>query len=178
VGYLLGHWQAGGIMTLQSGRPFTVNRGIDQSESGNINLQASPVTLDRPNIVGNPFQAGNIAANPGCIGPAQVQTPQHWINPCAFMAPAVPAFGDLGRNTLIGPSFKDVDFSLSKEFPLSSEIRKFQFRADFFNIFNHPNFDIPNTNFDAGATFGQIQSANAFGGKPPRQIQLGLKFVF
>ena len=178
VGYLLSHWQAGGIMTFQSGRPFTVNRGVDQSQSGNINLQASPVTLDRPNIVGNPFQAGNIAANPGCKGPAQVQTPQNWINPCAFMAPAGPAFGDLGRNTLIGPSFKDVDFSLSKEFPLSGETRKFQFRADLFNIFNHPNFDIPNPNFDAGTTFGQIQSANAFGGKPPRQIQLGLKFIF
>ena len=94
------------------------------------------------------------------------------------MAPTGPAFGDLGRNTLIGPTFKDVDFSLSKEFPLSNETRKFQFRADLFNIFNHPNFDIPNTNFDAGTTFGQIQSANAFGGKPPRQIQLGLKFIF
>jgi outer membrane receptor protein involved in Fe transport len=178
VGYLLGHWQAGGILTFQSGRPFTVNRGIDQSESGNFNLQSSPTSADRPDIVGNPFQAGNIAANPGCIGPAHVQTAQNWFNPCAFMAPAGPAFGDLGRNTLIGPGFDDVDFSISKEFPLSSETRKFQFRAEIFNLLNHPNFDLPNTNFDAGAAFGQVQSANEGLGKPPRQIQLGLKFIF
>ena len=197
VGYLLGHWQAGGIMTFQSGKPFTVNRGVDQSESGTFNLQANPTGADRPNIVSDPFVAGIVPANPSqlCqftqaqiipsgpfagqhgLAPTQVQTPSNWFNRCAFASPASPAFGDLGRNTLIGPTFKDVDFSLSKEFPLSSEIRKFQFRADFFNIFNHPNFDIPNLNFDA-PTFAQIQSANAFGGKPPRQIQLGLKFIF
>ena len=184
--YVLGHWQAGGILTLQSGRPFTVNRGTDQSESGTFSLQSNPVSADRPDLVGNPFQAGNIAANPGCVGPSQVRTPQNWFNPCAFMATAGPAFGDLGRNTLLGPNFKDVDFSLAKEFPLYSETRKLQFRAEVFNIFNRPNFDIPNTNFDAGSIkpgqvqtiFGQVQSANAFGGKPPRQIQLGLKFIF
>jgi hypothetical protein len=187
VGYLLGHWQAGGIMTFQAGRPFTINRGVDQSQSGSFNLQSSPTSADRPNIVGNPFQAGNIAGNPGCPGPAQVKTPQNWFNPCAFVAGAPGTFGDVGRNTLIGPDFRDVDFSLSKEFPLSSEIRKFQFRAEVFNIFNRPNFDIPNPNFDAGTPLfaggpgnlaGVVQSANAFGGKPPRQIQLGLKFIF
>jgi Carboxypeptidase regulatory-like domain/TonB dependent receptor/TonB-dependent Receptor Plug Domain len=176
VDYLLGHWQAGGILTLQSGRPFTVNRGIDQSQSGSFSLQSSPTAADRPNLVGNPFQGGNMAGQTGC--PARVQTPQHWLNPCAFAAPAGAAFGNLGRNTLVGPNFRDVDFSLAKDIPLSSEFRKLQFRAEMFNIFNHPNFDLPNPNFDAGSTFGQVQSANAFGGKPPRQIQLGLKFIF
>ncbi len=175
VDYLLSHWQAGGILALQSGRPFTVNRGSDQSQSGTFSLQNTPTGADRPNLVGNPFQGGNIAGQTGC--PAQVQTPQHWFNPCAFAAPAGPAFGNLGRNTLIGPNFRDVDFSLAKDIPLSSEARKLQFRAEVFNIFNRPNFDLPNVNFDAG-TFGQVLSANAFGGKPPRQIQLGLKFIF
>ena len=52
-----------------------------------------------------------------------------------------------------------------------------QFRAEFFNIANHPHFDLPNTNFDSAA-FGQIQTANAYGTRPPRQIQLGLKYIF
>lgn len=174
VDYLLGHWQAGGILTLQSGKPFTINTGIDQSVSGSINIANS----DRPNIVGNPFQAGTIAANPGCVAPAQVRTPTAWFNPCAFAEPAVlPAFGNLGRNTLIGPNFENLDFSLTKDIPLHSEARKLQFRAETFNLTNRPNFDIPNNTFTS-ATFGQIATENAFGTKPPRQIQLGLKFIF
>jgi hypothetical protein len=172
--HLLGGWQASGILTLQSGKPFTILTGIDQSESGSINL----ATSDRPDIVGNPFQPGNIAANPGCIGPTQVRTPTAWFNPCAFMEPAVlPAFGDLGRNTLIGPDFKNLDFSLAKEIPLHSEVRKLQFRVETFNLTNRPNFDLPNNTLTS-ATFGQIPTEDAFGTKPPRQIQLGLKFIF
>lgn len=171
--YLFGHWQASGILTLQSGKPFTVLTGADQSLSGSINIANS----DRPDIVGNPFQPGNIAANPGCMGPAAVQTPFAWFNRCAFVEPNVPAFGNLGRNTLIGPGFRDLDFSLAKDIPLRSEARKLQFRVESFNLANRPNFDIPNNTLTA-ATFGQVVTANAFGGKPPRQIQLGLKFLF
>jgi hypothetical protein len=58
-----------------------------------------------------------------------------------------------------------------------SEARKLQFRVESFNLANRPNFDIPNNTF-TGATFSQIATADAFGGKPPRQIQLGLKFLF
>jgi hypothetical protein len=171
--YIFGRWQASGILTLQSGKPFTILSGTDQSESGSFNL----ATSDRPNIVGNPFQPGNIAANPGCVGPAQVQTPTAWFNPCAFVAPAAPAFGDLGRNTMIGPNFENLDFSLAKDIPLHSEVRKLQFRIETFNITNRPNFDLPNNTLNS-ATFGQIPTEDAFGTKPPRQIQLGLKFIF
>jgi Carboxypeptidase regulatory-like domain/TonB dependent receptor/TonB-dependent Receptor Plug Domain len=173
VDHIFGHWQASGILTLQSGKPFTILTGVDQSESGSINIAAA----DRPDIIGNPFQPGNFAANPGCVGPAQVHTPNAWFNPCAFVEPTVPAFGNLGRNTLIGPTFRDLDFSLAKEIPLGSEARKLQFRVETFNLANRPNFDIPNNVF-TGATFSQIATADAFGGKPPRQIQLGLKFLF
>jgi hypothetical protein len=57
------------------------------------------------------------------------------------------------------------------------EQRRVQLRAEAFNLFNHPNFDLPNHNFDA-KTFGFIQSANAYGGRPPRQIQVGVKVIF
>jgi hypothetical protein len=60
---------------------------------------------------------------------------------------------------------------------LRSEHHRLQLRGEFFNMFNHPNFDIPNHVFGT-PNFGQILSANSYGNKPPRQIQLGLKYVF
>lgn len=99
--------------------------------------------------------------------------PGSWFNPCAFLIGPVPSLGNLGRNTVIGPDFRNLDFSLAKEIPLHSESRKLQFRVESFNLANRPNFDIPN-NVANSATFGQVTSADAFGGKPPRQIQLGL----
>jgi hypothetical protein len=127
--------------------------------------------------VGNPNIGGPVAANPACAAPSQVHTVANWFNPCAF-APAPGTFGDAGRNILIGPQFKNLDFSLLKNIQLGkSEARLLQFRFEFFNILNHPNFDLPNNIFDASA-FTAIQSANAFGGRPPRQIQLGVKFIF
>jgi outer membrane receptor protein involved in Fe transport len=171
--YVLGHWQASGILSLQSGKPFTVTSGFDQSHTGSVNI----ANADRPNLVGDPLKPGDVAGNPGCAGPAQVQTPAAWFNPCAFLTGPIPSFGNLGRNTVIGPEFRDFDFSLAKEIPLNSESRKLQFRVETFNLANRPNFDIPN-NVVSSATFGQVTTADAFGGKPPRQIQLGLKFVF
>jgi hypothetical protein len=117
-----------------------------------------------------------VAANPGCIAPAQVHTVADWFNPCAFVA-APGRFGNAGRNFLIGPDFKDVDFSVLRDIRLGSESRLLQLRAEFFNLFNHPNFDLPSSNFDGNA-FGALQSANAFGGRPPRQVQLAVKFLF
>ena len=170
--HIFGDWKLAGILTLQSGQPFTVNRGIDQSGTGTIALG----DIDRPDLVGNPNVGGAVSANPGCVAPADVHTVANWFNPCAFEA-APGRFGTAGRNILIGPTFKDLDFSLLKDIPLGRESRLLQFRAEFFNIFNHPNFDLPNSNFDT-STFGALTSVNEFGGRPPRQIQLGLKFLF
>jgi outer membrane receptor protein involved in Fe transport len=169
---IFGNWKISGILALQSGQPFTVNRGVDQSGTGTIALG----TIDRPNLVGNPNVGGPVAANLGCIAPAQVHTVADWFNPCAFAA-APGKFGSAGRNFLIGPDYKDVDFSVLRDIHLGRESRLLQFRAEFFNLFNHPNFDLPSSNFDGNA-FGALQSANAFGGRPPRQVQLGLKFLF
>jgi hypothetical protein len=169
---VFGNWKFSGILTLQSGQPFTVTRGVDQSGTGTIALG----DIDRPDLVGNPNVGGPVAGNPGCIAPAQVHTVANWFNPCAFAA-APGEFGNAGRNILIGPDFKDTDFSVLRDIRLGRESRLLQFRAEFFNLFNHPNFDLPNSNFDT-STFGALQSANEYGGRPPRQIQLGLKFIF
>jgi hypothetical protein len=150
---------------------------------------------ERPDLVGDPFKAGPVAANPTCQAPAQVGTPQNWFNQCAFAQPAAepfgPAFGTEGRNILTGPGFTDLDFSLAKSIPLRGENHRLQFRGEFFNLLNHPNFDIPNHTFDLppcpppngnllcpAGNYGSILSANAYSNKPPRQIQLSAKYIF
>jgi hypothetical protein len=169
---ILGNWKFTGIVTLQSGQPFTVNRSVDQSGTGTIDIGG----IDRPDVVGNPNVGGPVTLNPGCIAPAQVHTVADWFNPCAFVA-APGQFGDEGRNSLIGPTFKNVDFAVLRDIHLGRETRFLQIRGEIFNAFNHPNFDLPNSNFDS-SSFGALQSVNEYGGRPPRQIQLGLKLIF
>lgn len=81
-------------------------------------------------------------------------------------------FGNSGRNILIGPGKNTVDAALSRRFKMA-EGKSIQFRAEFFNLFNHPNFNIPNQVVDDTARFGKI-----FEAAPGRQIQLGLKLVY
>lgn len=181
--HLLGNWQVAGILTLQGGHPFTVNRGTSQTATA-ITAFGVP---DRPDLVGNPTVPGPAAANPdpacratqsqGGRAADFVNRPESWFNPCAFTTPAEGHFGNAGRNILIGPGVNNVDFSVSKSLAFGSEVRRLQLRAEFFNLFNHTNFDIPAHNLDTPA-FGTILSTNAYGNKPPRQIQLGVKYVF
>jgi hypothetical protein len=180
---LLGNWGVSGILVAQSGRPFTVNRGIDQSRSGTATLG---IFADRPNVISDPFRSGPVPGNPnplcrmtisnGGLAADQVRTAQTWFNPCAFVDPGV-AFGNSGRNALIGPRLVSLDFSASKHVLFRESQRQLEVRADFFNIFNHPNFDLPDRVFDS-QTFAHLLSANANGTKPPRQIQIGLRFSF
>jgi hypothetical protein len=178
---LLGGWQLSAIVTVQTGRPFTVNRSVDQSHTG-ITLG----TFDRPDLISNPMQAGPVMANsnPAChltrsqggLAADVTGGPSDWFNPCAFEAPATPNFGTAGRNILLGPGLADADVALRKDVRIQ-ERQRLQMRLEVFNLLNHPNFDLPNPNFDS-STFGTVQSANAYGNKPPRQIQLGLRYAF
>jgi len=186
---LLDDWQAGGIFSAQSGSPFTVILAGAPTASA-----AAFGNPERPNLVGDPAKAGTVAANPTCMAPSQVRTPQNWFNQCAFAAPATelfgPAFGTEGRNALAGPPFVDLDLSLSKSLALRPENQRLQFRGESFNVLNHPNFDDPYHDFELAtcgasnqflcptANFGAVLSSNAYGNKPPRQIQLSLKYVF
>ena len=174
---LLGGWELSGILAVQSGRPFTVVRGIDQSHTGSIATFGSSV--DRPNVLFNPSQTGGTPQVPGEVCATSVRRPGSWYNPCAFDLTTTTTgyFGDESRNSLIGPTLRDFDYSVLKNIPLG-ETRQFQFRAEMFNIVNHPNFDLPVNVIDSVTTAGQIQSSNKYGNKPPRQIQLGLKFIF
>jgi len=170
---LLNDWQASGIVTAQSGSPFTVVLGGAPASSA-----AAFGNPARPDLVGDPFATGTVAANPTCqySAPSQVRVPQSWFNPCVFATPAGP-FGTEGRNILTGPGYTDIDFSLQKSVTLRGENQRLQFRGDFFNLFNHPNFDIPGHVFGS-SNFGKLVSANGYGTKPPRQIQLSLRYGF
>ncbi|MGB9072307.1 MAG: carboxypeptidase regulatory-like domain-containing protein [Terriglobales bacterium] len=173
-GRLLDNWQASGIVTAQSGSPFTVVLGGSPAASA-----AAFGNPARPDLVGDPFKPG--PAGSGC--PTQVKVPQSWFNTCAFAFPApgllqgTYLFGNEGRNVLTGPGYTNLDFSLSKSMALGAENHRLQFRGDFFNLFNHPNFNIPSHVLGA-VNFGQVLSANAYGNKPPRQIQLSVKYIF
>jgi hypothetical protein len=172
INRIFGSWQTAGIATMQTGSPFTINMPAPQAGTS-ITAFGFP---GRPDLVGDPNKAGAVAANPGCSAPAQIDTPNSWFNPCAFASPSGP-YGTAGRNTVIGPGLNNLDFSLLKDIPFRHEGRRLQLRFEFFNVFNIPHFDIPGHAFGE-SSLGVVQSANEYGNKPPRQIQLGLKYVF
>ena len=166
---LLGGWRLGGIMQYQTGFHFTTVTYNDPAYSGIYSFVAAAV----PNLVGNPedFSYGKEAQSAaGC--PAGQRSLRCWLNPAAFATPTPGAFGNQGRNTLIGPSMFTLDGSVFKEFPLNERAR-FTFRAEFFNLTNHANFALPDNTLES-STFGKIFTTRT----DPRDIQFALRFVF
>ncbi len=158
-GFLASGWKLAALGILRTGIANTVFIGTNTFGNGNF-------TNQRPNaVVGvDPY-----AANRG---------PDGWLNPAAFSMPVAGTFGNLGRNTFFGPSFKQIDFSLLKDMKISERF-KLEYRAEFFNIFNHPNFDQPITTFGT-ADFGKIQNTfgRTLGIGTSRQIQMALRLTF
>jgi hypothetical protein len=157
VSALLSGWQTFGIVTLQSGRPFTVAllSDIDNSNTGRSTLGFG--ANDRPNVVGSAELSS--------------RTPDHWFNTSAFAFPPFGSFGNAGRNILDGPGFANFNASVLKTTKIVEGL-DLQLRAEAFNLFNHPNFNLPD-NFLGSPTFGRILSAQS-----PRHIQFGLKLLF
>ena len=153
----LGGWQSFGVLTFQTGQPFTVAllSDNDNSNTGFSNLGYG--ANNRPNVVGNPH-----LSNPGA---------QEWFNTNAFAVAPYGTFGNAGRNILDGPGLATIDFSVVKNTRVSEKLN-IQFRAEFFNLLNHTNFNLPD-NFVGSPTFGQVTSA-----QDPRRLQLALKFLF
>jgi hypothetical protein len=144
-------WRVNGIVTLQSGSPFTVNLGTDRANIGSGPAQ-------RPNVLCDP----NALANP---------SPAEWFNTSCFSLPAPYTFGNSGRNSVVGPGYADVDAGLGKDVQLSRGLR-LQLRWEVFNLLNRANFDTPNRTFGT-ANFGRIFSA-----EPAREMQFGIKLLF
>ena len=154
---VLADWELQGIVTLQSGRPFTVALlpEFDNSNTGFSTLGFG--ANDRPNLVGNP-----VLDNP---------TPEQWFNVGAFTVPDFGSFGDAGRNILEGPDFQNVNLSLSKTISVGEGV-DLQLRAEAFNLFNRSNFNLPDA-FVGSPTFGQVVST-----ENPRRCQFGVKLIF
>jgi len=170
---VVGGWQLNGITVVQSGLPFS-----PLVSSGSAAIMAGPGGAVRPDIVGNPNRPGPVAANPGCIAPTSIHNRVNWFNPCAYVVPTA-AFGDAGRNSLVGPKFVNFNFSIFKNFSIT-ERWKLQFRTEIFNIFNHTNLGLPNPNVNlAGA--GQITTTvnqAQLTAQTSRLVQFALKLTF
>lgn len=140
-----------GIHSFNTGNPFTVHARNDYSNAGGD---------VRPDLV-----LGVPTTPPGG------QNRARWFNPAAFRDPAPGNRGNVGRNTLSLPGMIAVDLSIFKNF-IFTERTKLQFRSEFFNLPNHPNFRGLDTTYDSPSA-GQLNSA-----LPARQIQFALKLLF
>ncbi|HET9408059.1 MAG TPA: TonB-dependent receptor [Candidatus Sulfotelmatobacter sp.] len=170
-------WELNAIITAQSGRPVPIVNSNDTS-GANSNVFPTPSNFhQRPNLVPgmNPINS-NWRSAPDSLG---------YLNGNAFVDPPFGTFGTLGRNAIYGPHYANLDFALAKNTPLSEHLH-LQLRAEFFNIFNHPNFALPNFFVVPGGTQqglitqtpDQAQTNPGLGGGGPRVIQLGAKLLF
>jgi hypothetical protein len=171
---IIGGWQVGGILTAQSGVPQTITIGGQDNS-------ITQSTYDRPNYVsGQNVNASN-------------QTPNAWYNPAAFVEAPVGQFGNVGRDTQLAPGVFTINAEVHKNFHMPyKESHQLQFRAEAFNLLNHPNWGGPNGNILAGAPFPGAPTTAAHqgfgvintlaGGSNPtipmRQLQLGMKYTF
>jgi hypothetical protein len=160
-GNALGGWQIGGIWTLESGSPFTVNLQSDNAKNGEPVAVKANIS-ERPNLVCDPNS-----------GP---KTTARWFNTSCFSMPAAGTYGNAGRDIVIGPGLNNFDATFQKNFTIR-ESTQLQFRADIFDFFNHPNLNQPNRFFQTPAstpfTFGTITSA-----QDPRVTQFSLRLAF
>lgn len=150
---LIRGWQLQAIGTLQSGTPLSAIVGEDVSGTG------SPI-VNRPNLI----------ADPNISHPAA----DRFFDPHVFQIPEAGSFGNSGRNVITGPGIWNVDAALTRSVRISDSTRA-QFRADFYNVFNRPNFVAPPSmqNFADSADFGAL-----FVARSPRILQFGLKFLW
>jgi len=158
---LVGGWSVTSIGTLQSGFPFTPQLSYNPSNNGDTR---NPV---------RPF------VNPDFRGPTILGNPNQWFNPQAFLRPPPNSgfYGNLGRDTLIGPGLATWDFSALKNTSIHERLN-LQFRAEIFNLLNRANFNTPNlivfTPTGVSGTAGAISSTST----TSRQVQFGLKLIW
>ena len=158
---LVGGWAVNTILTLQAGFPFTPQLSYNPSNNGDTR---NPV---------RPF------ANPDFTGPVILGKPEQWFNPNAFLQPPANSgfYGNLGRDTLIGPGLATWDFSVIKDTPIHERLN-LQFRAEIFNLLNRANFNTPNlivfTPTGVSGTAGVVSSTST----TSRQVQFGLKLIW
>jgi carboxypeptidase family protein len=187
-------WGVDGVLNLQDGQPYQLNYNFEGDYSG------SGEGFDRPDVVG-PIRYGS---GPFGVDLSSFQVPCTFGNTTGFggggdsdCLSGTRHFGNLGRNALKGPSFKELNFSIFKDTAITERL-SMQIRAEFFNVFNHPNFSNPNLpNFITDAAnngldangrgigflpltaTGDVGIGNPFlGGGGPRGVQFAISFKF
>ena len=155
---ILGGWQATFINTMSSGMPVNLNYGPASRYS------VSGYPTYRPTLLGDPMAPSGQRNIDNYFNKANVIIPVDPLNPNPF--------GNAGRNTVRSYAIYQTDLGLHKDFPLWSDIRKLEFRTEFFNLMNKTNFQAPNSTSSSSA-FGTIRSTF-----PARVIQVAMKFVF
>lgn len=159
---LTGGWEWNGILTAAAGNPFSVLVGFDRARA-RFQAGTSPQRPDlAPGRDNNPILGG----------------PDRYFDPSAFTLPEAGFYGNLGRNTLIGPGLFNLDLSLARRFRLRERLA-LEFRAEAFNSLNHPNFAIPSQR-TVFSSSGPVGSAGRITSTltSSRQIQLGWRIVF
>jgi hypothetical protein len=157
---LLGNWQLTLIEKITSGFGIPLIDSFNQSGVF-FNAGGNGNNFNRPDQVS------------GCDPYAASHGANQWINPACFVAPASGLLGDANRVPVTGPGFVNTDFSVIKQFALPREGMGLNFRAEFFNLFNHPQFGSPVADISAPG-FGSVNSTV----NNPRLVQFGLKLTF
>jgi hypothetical protein len=159
AGELVSGWVFNTITTLASGFPFTPQVGSNISGDGDTR------NPDRPSL--NPNFSGSIVTG----------NPNQWFNPNAFALPASGTYGNVSRGPLTGPGLVELDASLFKNTKITEKVG-LQFRAEFFNVVNHTNFDPPNTIIFSGGKVSASAGLITATATNSREIQFGLKLIF
>jgi hypothetical protein len=192
---ILGNWQLDLIERATSGFPLFV---VDSGDGSGVYFSYNGNTFQRPNQISDPSTPGPVAGNPNVqcqylegqsipgstllgIAPPKVHTLSAWFNGCAFAQAPAGELGTAPRAPVYGPRFVNTDFSVIKDFPLSfREGMGLQFRAEFFNLFNHSQFYLDGV---GGTGEQDINTPSSFGVlnntvNNPRLIQFALKLKF
>jgi hypothetical protein len=158
---LFGDWQLSGIETIQSGLPFTPQLGYNPSNDGDSRNPVRPSW--NTDFAGSLIEGG----------------PHQYFDPNAFAPPPAGTYGNVGRNILGGPGLIETDLSLAKMMSFTERFHA-QFKAEFFNLFNHTNFNTPNAVVFTSATAGPSATAGLITSTATtsRQIQFGLKLMW
>ncbi|OFW04497.1 MAG: hypothetical protein A3G20_04625 [Acidobacteria bacterium RIFCSPLOWO2_12_FULL_59_11] len=171
---LFGGWRVGGIFNVRTGTPF--------SAQASVRYKDYIVGATRSNLLPganhNPTEGGSLGC--GRVRPGQeLGGPDLYFDPCVFSVPPPGTLGNVGRNTLLAPSILSVDVSLQREFLLDSK-RRLQFRADLFNLPNHPNFVGPSSVVFSGEAGDRTSTAGRISrpATTSRQIQFALRLSF
>jgi hypothetical protein len=172
ISAIVNGWEVSGTVDWQSGSPFSIFSGVDNSLSGMLGDRAdlAPGYTVQKAILGS--------------GRSHAAEVAEWFNTNAFVPNAIGTFGDTGKNILRGPRFFEADLAAVKNAKLSERLA-LEFRAELFNAFNNVNFGKPDGNLaDIGATYGEItglaggSSSNTYGTAQPRIIQFAMKLSF